>query len=184
MAFVHNVNVLAQSLTQRRTAAQQQLQQREQQHQHHYQKHQQQQQPPHSHSQQPRPARVATAARRRPRMAALEAPVKEDLRSKLNNLLAQTVSETETENDKQRQKIDPGKMYKVLIYNDEVHSKDFVTKVLLKVIPGLTQDQAWRIMNEAHTNGRAIVGVWIFEISEGYCDMLRNNGLRSDIEEA
>lgn len=120
-------------------------------------------------------------------MAALEAPVKEDLRSKLNNLLAQTVSESETsttEGDKQRQKVDPGKMYKVLIYNDEVHSKDYVAKVLLKVIPGLTQDHAWRIMNEAHTKGRAIVGVWIFEISEGYCDMLRNNGLRSDIEEA
>lgn len=117
-------------------------------------------------------------------MAALDAPVKEDLRTKLNNLLASTPSTTtETETGRVKQKIDPGRHYKVILYNDEAHSKDFVTRVLLKVVPGLSQDDAWRIMNEAHTKGRAVVGIWIFEISEGYCDMLRNNGLRSDIEE-
>lgn len=137
------------------------------------------------------PASAATAARstcrRRPRMAALDAPVKEDLRTKLNDLLKATPSTIDcpdTDNQKSKQKVDPGKKYKVLIYNDEVHSKDYVTKVLLKVVPGLTQEAAHHIMQMAHTNGRAIVGVWVFEISEGYCDMLRSNGLRSDIEEA
>lgn len=126
----------------------------------------------------------SVCCRRRPRMAALDAPVKEDLRSKLNNLLAATPSTTtETDASRMKQKVDPGRHYKVILYNDEAHSKDFVTRVLLKVVPGLSQDDAWRIMNEAHTKGRAVVGIWIFEISEGYCDMLRNNGLRSDIEE-
>lgn len=130
-------------------------------------------------------ASQSVVCKRRPRMAALDAPVKEDLRSKLNNLLAATPSTTPaTDPDRVKQKVDPGKHYKVLIFNDETHSKDFVTRVLLKVIPGLTQEAAWNIMNEAHNRGRAIVGIWIFEISEGYCDMLRNNGLRSDIEEA
>lgn len=123
--------------------------------------------------------------RRRPRMAALEAPVKEDLRSKLNNLLSMTPSAPPaTESDRVKQKVDPGRHYKVLIFNDETNSKDFVTRVLLKVIPGLTPEAARSIMQKAHTDGKAVVGVWIFEISEGYCDMLRNNGLRSDIEEA
>ncbi|CAN8073172.1 unnamed protein product [Agarophyton chilense] len=118
-------------------------------------------------------------------MATIDAPVKEDIRTKFNNLLLKTPTATpETESTGVRQKIDPGKYYKVLIFNDEMHSKDFVTKVLLKVIPGLSPDAAFAIMNKAHTNGKAVVGVWIFEISEGYCDMLRNNGLRSDIEEA
>lgn len=83
-----------------------------------------------------------------------------------------------------RQKVDPGRHYKVLIFNDEHHAKEYVTRVLLKVIPGLTPQSATAIMHKAHTEGKAVVGVWIFEISEGYCDMLRNNGLRSDIEEA
>lgn len=117
-------------------------------------------------------------------MGALDAPVKEDLRTKLNNLLAQTPTATpETQSTSVKQKIDPGKFYKVLIFNDEMHTKDYVTKVLLKVVPGLTPEAAYAIMQKAHTNGKAVVGVWIFEISEGYCDMLRNNGLRSDIEE-
>lgn len=122
--------------------------------------------------------------RRRPRMAALEAPVKEDIRTKLNNLLATTPSASPaTDPDRVKQKVDPGKHYKVLLINDEMHSKDFVTRILLKVIPGLTQDAAARIMMHAHSKGRAVVGVWIFEISEGYCDLLRTNGLVSDIEE-
>lgn len=123
-------------------------------------------------------------SKRRPRMAALNAPVKEDVRTKLNNLLGMTPSATpSTDAARVKQKIDPGKNYKVLIFNDEALSQDYVTRVLLKVVPALTPDQAWAIMNEAHTRGKAIVGIWIFEISEGYCDLLRNNGLRSDIEE-
>lgn len=118
-------------------------------------------------------------------MAALDAPVKEDVRTKLNNLLAMTPSAPpQTEPDRVRQKVDPGRHYKVLIFNDENHSKDYVTRVLLKVVPGLTPKQAWAIMQKAHTNGKAVVGIWVFEISEGYCDMLRSNGLRSDMEEA
>lgn len=115
-------------------------------------------------------------------MAGLEAPVKEDVRTKLNNLLNLT-AEPRTEPERVRVKVDPGRMYKVLIFNDEAHPKDYVTRVLLKVVPGLTPQQAWAIMNKAHTTGKAVVGIWIFEISEGYCEMLQSNGLRSNIEE-
>lgn len=118
-------------------------------------------------------------------MAALEAPVKEDVRTKLNNLLSMTPSAPpKTASDRVRQKVDPGRHYKVLIFNDEANSKEYVTRVLLKVVPGLSPEAAKRIMQKAHTDGKAVVGVWIFEISEGYCDMLRTNGLRSDLEEA
>ena len=118
-------------------------------------------------------------------MAALDAPVKEDLRSKLNNLLSMTPSVApETESARVKQKVDPGKHYKVLIFNDEKNDKDYVTRVLLRVIPGLSPEAARAIMSKAHTDGKAVVGVWIFEVSEGYCDMIRSNGIRSDIEEA
>lgn len=126
-----------------------------------------------------------SVSRRRPRMAALDAPVKEDVRTSLNKLLNLTPSAPpETETGRVKQRVDPGRHYKVLIFNDETHSKEYVTRVLLKVIPGLTPESANAIMMKAHTSGKAVVGVWIFEISEGYCDMLRSNGLRADIEEA
>lgn len=118
-------------------------------------------------------------------MGALDAPVKDDVRTSLNNLLSLTPTATpKTDSSRVRQAVDPGRHYKVLIFNDEKNSKDYVTRVLLKVIPGLRPEAARAIMQKAHTDGKAVVGVWVFEISEGYCDMLRNNGLRSDIEEA
>jgi ATP-dependent Clp protease adapter protein ClpS len=46
----------------------------------------------------------------------------------------------------------------------------------------MTQDQAVGIVETAHTTGSAVVGVWIFELAEAYCDGLRSNGLGSDIE--
>ncbi|GJQ15489.1 hypothetical protein GpartN1_g7280.t1 [Galdieria partita] len=77
---------------------------------------------------------------------------------------------------------DPGKPYKVLLFNDETHTKQYVLETLLRVIPGMTQDQAVGIVETAHTTGSAVVGVWIFELAEAYCDGLRSNGLGSDIE--
>lgn len=79
---------------------------------------------------------------------------------------------------------DPGKMYKVFIYNDDKHSKSYVVAVLMKVIPDMTKPRATEIMETAHTKGSAMVGVWIFEVAEMYCDMLRTAGIQSDIIEA
>lgn len=122
-------------------------------------------------------------ARRRPRMGALETPVKEDVRTRLNRLLTLTPDVAPaSESEGKRQRVDPGKEYKVLIFNDEANSKDYVARVLARVIPGLSPEAAWAIMQKAHRDGSAVVGVWVFEVSEGYCESLRNNGLRSDIQ--
>eukprot|EP00184_Porphyridium_aerugineum_P008571 CAMPEP_0184691884 /NCGR_PEP_ID=MMETSP0313-20130426/591_1 /TAXON_ID=2792 /ORGANISM="Porphyridium aerugineum, Strain SAG 1380-2" /LENGTH=123 /DNA_ID=CAMNT_0027149661 /DNA_START=295 /DNA_END=666 /DNA_ORIENTATION=- len=78
-------------------------------------------------------------------------------------------------------KVDPGKPYKVLLFDDKDHSKEYVVKVLMKVIPGMSMVEATTIMETAHSTGSAVVGVWIFEVAEMYCDLLRNAGLVSDI---
>lgn len=68
--------------------------------------------------------------RRRPRMA-IEAPVKEDVRTRLDRLFSLgdasgAGSATETAGVEAR--VDPGKHYKVLLFNDEGNSKDYVTR--------------------------------------------------------
>lgn len=94
-----------------------------------------------------------------------------------------TVSpETKTGNRKQRQGNGWGK-YKVLLFNDEDHSKDMVVGILKKCVPELNDAQARNVMEMAHRTGMGVVGVWVLEISEAYCDLLRNNGLRCDVEE-
>jgi len=72
--------------------------------------------------------------------------------------------------------------YQVMLHNDEVNRREYVVKVLLKIVPTLTMDDAVNIMNEAHFNGMAAVIVCAQEEAEDYCEGLRNNGLISTIE--
>jgi len=72
--------------------------------------------------------------------------------------------------------------YQVLLHNDEVNRREYVVKVLLKIVPTLTMDDAVNIMNEAHFNGMAAVIICAQEEAEEYCEGLRNNGLVSTIE--
>ena len=39
------------------------------------------------------------------------------------------------------------------------------------------------VMQKAHKNGMAVVGIWLFELAEAYCERLKSGGLISDIEE-
>ena len=89
-----------------------------------------------------------------------------------------TVADTPTT----KRKVDPGKKYKLLLFNDDFNTRDHVTQALLRRIPGLSRADARAIMHKAHTTGMAVVGIWVFELAEAYCDLLRGEGLVSDIE--
>ncbi len=122
--------------------------------------------------------------RRRPRMAGVEAPVKEDVRTRLNRLLTLTPTvDVETEGRKARSN-DPGKEFKVMLINDEQNSREYVTRVLTRVIPGLDDAAAWQIMQKAHTDGAAVVGIWLAEQAEFYADQLKSHNLRASITPA
>uniref|UniRef100_A0A7S0LZ74 Adaptor protein ClpS core domain-containing protein n=1 Tax=Cryptomonas curvata TaxID=233186 RepID=A0A7S0LZ74_9CRYP len=81
------------------------------------------------------------------------------------------------------QRTDPGKKYKVLLFNDEKNTKEFVIQTLVKFIPGMTAEKAKQVTLEAHQTGTGIVGIWMLELAEAYSDVLRTQGLRSDIAE-
>ncbi|XP_047313532.1 ATP-dependent Clp protease adapter protein CLPS1, chloroplastic isoform X1 [Impatiens glandulifera] len=74
--------------------------------------------------------------------------------------------------------------YKVLLHNDNYNKREFVVQVLMKVIPGMTVDNAVNIMQEAHHNGLAMVIVCAQADAEEHCMQLRGNGLLSSIEPA
>lgn len=133
------------------------------------------------------PNAIATSrvcSRRRPRMASIEAPVKEDVRTRLNRLLTLTPTvDTEMENRKARSD-DPGKEFKVMLINDETNSREYVARVLINVIPELSKEAAWNIMQKAHTDGSAVVGIWLAEQAEFYADQLKSHNLRASISPA
>ncbi|KQJ98386.1 ATP-dependent Clp protease adapter protein CLPS1, chloroplastic isoform X2 [Brachypodium distachyon] len=100
--------------------------------------------------------------------------------------------------DRPAEKISPGRQsefdvkksrkmsppYRVVLHNDNENRREYVVQVLMKVIPGMTVDNAVNIMQEAHVNGLAVVIVCSQSEAEEHCTSLRGNGLRSSIEPA
>ncbi|KAL6838295.1 hypothetical protein ACP4OV_031894 [Aristida adscensionis] len=74
--------------------------------------------------------------------------------------------------------------YRVMLHNDNYNRREYVVQVLMKVIPGMTVDNAVNIMQEAHVNGLSVVIICSQSEAEEHCTSLRGNGLRSSIEPA
>ncbi|KAF2311165.1 hypothetical protein P3X46_031316 [Hevea brasiliensis] len=74
--------------------------------------------------------------------------------------------------------------YRVILHNDNYNKREYVVQVLMKVIPGMTLDNAVNIMQEAHYNGLSVVIICAQADAEEHCMQLRGNGLLSSIEPA
>ncbi|KAK6127677.1 hypothetical protein DH2020_038593 [Rehmannia glutinosa] len=74
--------------------------------------------------------------------------------------------------------------YRVMLHNDNYNKREYVVQVLMKVIPGMTLDNAVNIMQEAHINGLSVVIICAQADAEEHCTQLRGNGLLSSIEPA
>ncbi|KAL0538769.1 hypothetical protein IC582_022927 [Cucumis melo] len=88
----------------------------------------------------------------------------------------------ESEFDMRSRKMTPP--YRVILHNDDFNKREYVVQVLMKVIPGMTLDNAVNIMQEAHYNGLSLVIICAQADAEEHCMQLRGNGLLSSIEPA
>ena len=93
----------------------------------------------------------------------------------------QTPPKTDDATEVRRRVLPP---YKVILHNDDHNSMDHVVKALVQSVPGLGIRKAFRIMLEAHNNGRAVVIVCPLEPAELYRDRLQTFGLTATIEPA
>ncbi|KAI8469217.1 MAG: ATP-dependent Clp protease adaptor protein ClpS-domain-containing protein [Monoraphidium minutum] len=73
-------------------------------------------------------------------------------------------------------------IYKVLLHNDNYNRREYVVKVLMKVVPQITVDDALVVMQEAHESGVALVVACAQDQAETYVEDLRLNGLISSME--
>jgi len=74
-------------------------------------------------------------------------------------------------------------MFQVLLFNDEVNTREYVARCLV-VVCGLAEGDAFSIMHKAHREGWAIIGIWGSEVAEMYTKMLQSKGLSVDMSEA
>lgn len=72
--------------------------------------------------------------------------------------------------------------YRVLLHNDDHNSMDYVVKTLIRTIPGMSTEEAHRIMMEAHNHGQATVIVCSREEAEMYCERLHSYRLIATVE--
>lgn len=61
--------------------------------------------------------------------------------------------------------------------------REYVARVLVGSIPGMSQADAYVVMQKAHKQGMAVVGIWVYEMAEAYCDKLKAGGLISSVTE-
>lgn len=70
--------------------------------------------------------------------------------------------------------------WEVRIYNDGFNTREYVARSLVQVT-GMSEIAAYQTMMQAHQNGIAVVGRWVYEIAEMYHDALKKNGIVCDI---
>jgi len=70
--------------------------------------------------------------------------------------------------------------WEVRIYNDGMNTREFVARCLVQ-ITGLSEITAYQTMMQAHQNGIAVVGRYVYEMAEMYYEALKKNGIVCDL---
>lgn len=79
-------------------------------------------------------------------------------------------------------KMDNGRPYQVIIWNDDHNTMDHVLRCLVRICNQPPQ-AAVEIMMTAHTQGKAVAKTCAFELAEAIREQLEFNGLTATIEE-
>lgn len=66
--------------------------------------------------------------------------------------------------ERQRTKVAPPPMYRVVLVNDDFTPREFVVFVLVSVFQK-TREEAQRVMLTAHQGGKSVVGVYTYDIA-------------------
>jgi ATP-dependent Clp protease adaptor protein ClpS len=73
-----------------------------------------------------------------------------------------------------------GEAWEVRIYNDGLNTREHVARSLVQ-ITGKTELESYQLMMQAHQNGIAVVGRWVYEVAEMYAEGLKKNGIVADM---
>jgi len=70
-----------------------------------------------------------------------------------------------------------GGAWRVIVRNDDHNTFDHVARTLAATIPGVSLERGYRMADEIHTSGQAIVFSGQREVAEHYWEQLKDAGL-------
>ena len=70
-----------------------------------------------------------------------------------------------------------GDAWRVIVLNDDHNTFDGVASALARIVPGVSLDQGYRLADQIHNTGQAIVWSGQRETAELYWEQLRDAGL-------
>lgn len=74
----------------------------------------------------------------------------------------------------------PEERWHLILHNDKQNTKEWVAHALHFVV-GLSEEDAYHIMQSAHKNGKAFVGTYVYDVAECYQRGMGKNGIRCDV---
>merc|ERR1719160_220762 len=80
-----------------------------------------------------------------------------------------------------KEDVEMDKSWRVLLHNDDVHTFDYVTMAIVKVVKTITRKKAHRITVQCHTMGTATVTTTWKQMAKQMCLKLQKFGLTSSI---
>jgi len=80
-----------------------------------------------------------------------------------------------------KEQFDKEKWWRVLLHNDDIHTFEYVTSCLTRVVQHLTRRKAYNITWEAHSSGKATVACVWKSLAEQQCVKLQQLGLTVSI---
>ncbi|CAM9247183.1 unnamed protein product [Ascophyllum nodosum] len=81
----------------------------------------------------------------------------------------------------EKEKLAKEQWWRVILHNDEIHTFDYVTQSITKVVKKLTMKKAYEVTMETHKAGKATVTQAWKSKAEGYCMQLQQCGLTASI---
>ena len=80
-----------------------------------------------------------------------------------------------------KEQVDKEPIWRVLLHNDDVHTFDYVSMSIVKVVKTVSRKKAFKITVEAHMSGIATVTTTWKAQAKSYCTGLQKMGLTSSI---
>jgi ATP-dependent Clp protease adapter protein ClpS len=72
--------------------------------------------------------------------------------------------------------------HKVVVHDNDYTPFDWVTKIFLKAVPGMTAERAYALTMEVHTSGSAVPFVGPKEQAEHVAEIIRTIGIKVTVE--